>query len=400
MLILLAALTLSATAVSDAQRPHARPRHGCVRANAAQLFALADKLYEAGDYCRRGRSPRSADPGRSSRASRRSSFSIGGAARENRRPGRRCARPFATSSPSSRMPTRRGSSSRGSSPGWARTTTRASRSRSPSEAASRPRSSRAFAGSPPQFRPMKRRGLSLEMTGGPDSNINRSTSSQYVDTIIAPFELDPDARRQSGIGFSAAAVRRSPATTSAGVDLLVARGRSRGPVHQAAVQRCPADLRQRARMERRDRATAARPLLYERRWYGGNPYSTGFGASLDWLKQIGPGTQLELSGSRGAPEHPAQSGAGRVAHVASAPTLRTRSAADSTARLSLRFAALDARRPSGKPAADGRGSAACEAARGRHGLCRFRLYPDARARASVPVRQDPPRLAHRPHRRD
>lgn len=48
----------------------------------------------------------------------------------------------------------------------------------------------------------KRRGASLDLGFGPDSNINRSTSSQYIDTVIAPFELDPDARGQSGVGFS------------------------------------------------------------------------------------------------------------------------------------------------------------------------------------------------------
>ena len=43
------------------------------------------------------------------------------------------------------------------------------------------------------------------MTAGPDSNVNRSTSSLFIDTIIAPFELDADARRQSALGFTGSA---------------------------------------------------------------------------------------------------------------------------------------------------------------------------------------------------
>src|SRR3954451_15009927 len=52
------------------------------------------------------------------------------------------------------------------------------------------------------LRTTKRRGLTVEATAGPDSNVNRSTSSLFIDTIIAPFELDPDARRQSALSFT------------------------------------------------------------------------------------------------------------------------------------------------------------------------------------------------------
>ena len=40
------------------------------------------------------------------------------------------------------------------------------------------------------LRTARKRGLTIELTAGPDSNVNRSTSSLFVDTIIAPFELD------------------------------------------------------------------------------------------------------------------------------------------------------------------------------------------------------------------
>ena len=38
------------------------------------------------------------------------------------------------------------------------------------------------------LRTTKRRGLTVELTAGPDSNVNRSTSSLFIDTIIALVE--------------------------------------------------------------------------------------------------------------------------------------------------------------------------------------------------------------------
>lgn len=43
-------------------------------------------------------------------------------------------------------------------------------------------------------------GASLELALVPDSNINRSTDAQTLDTVIAPLDLSDDARAQSGIG--------------------------------------------------------------------------------------------------------------------------------------------------------------------------------------------------------
>jgi outer membrane protein len=48
---------------------------------------------------------------------------------------------------------------------------------------------------------LKPYGMSLEMAVAPDSNINRATSAETLDTIIAPLTLSEDARRQSGIGL-------------------------------------------------------------------------------------------------------------------------------------------------------------------------------------------------------
>lgn len=58
-------------------------------------------------------------------------------------------------------------------------------------------------------------GASLELALVPDSNINRSTDAQTLDTIIAPLDLSDDARAQSGIGARASgqAFLRVPVAT-------------------------------------------------------------------------------------------------------------------------------------------------------------------------------------------
>jgi hypothetical protein len=45
-------------------------------------------------------------------------------------------------------------------------------------------------------------GGSLEIGLAPDTNINRATRSQTLDTVIAPFQLSDDARAKSGVGLN------------------------------------------------------------------------------------------------------------------------------------------------------------------------------------------------------
>ena len=66
----------------------------------------------------------------------------------------------------------------------------------------------------------KRRGLTLELTAGPDININRSTTSPFIDTIIAPFELSEDARRIGGVRSDRRRARSIRATPIGPLTLL------------------------------------------------------------------------------------------------------------------------------------------------------------------------------------
>ncbi|HJQ18066.1 MAG TPA: surface lipoprotein assembly modifier [Allosphingosinicella sp.] len=140
---------------------------------------------------------------------------------------------------------------------------------------------------------LKRRGFSADLAFAPDSNVNRSTSDKYVDTVIAPFELDPDAREQSGIAVSVGAeaysrdrVLGTTLLTRAGAhgDFFIGKKRfndiqfslTSGPELTTAIGRI-------------------RPaLVHERRWYGGRAYSTGYGAALNWLTAPSAQSQLQI----------------------------------------------------------------------------------------------------------
>src|SRR3954454_16109235 len=139
----------------------------------------------------------------------------------------------------------------------------------------------------------RKRGLTVELTAGPDSNVNRSTSSLLIDTIIAPFELDADARRQSALGFSGS-VRGYSRDRIGGVSLL----------SDAGVR---ADLSTKPRFNDVQlvldsgpevtigKAQGRAAAVYERRWFGGDPFSSGIGGQVELLAPLGSRAQLGLS---------------------------------------------------------------------------------------------------------
>ena len=113
--------------------------------------------------------------------------------------------------------------------------------------------------------------------------------------MIAPFELDPDARGQSGVGFSLGGQAWSRDSLLGGTLLtrtgahgdFFSKGRfndvqfvlSSGPEFNSGLGRL-------------------RPALtHERRWYGGDRYSKGVGVSLNWLTLRSASAQVEIDGS-------------------------------------------------------------------------------------------------------
>jgi tetratricopeptide (TPR) repeat protein len=196
---------------------------------------------------------------------------------------------------------------------------------------------RRFSGT---LRTTRNRGLTAELTAGPDSNVNRSTSSLFIDTIIAPFELDADARRQSALGFTGSA-RGYSRDRIGGVTLLSNAGvradlstRPRFNDVQLAIDSGPEVSI--------GRSKARGAALYERRWFGGDRYSTGLGGQLELLAPLGSKTQLGFSGSRVRQTIAKNSGQDGWRTALSADLTRVL-APGTVARISVRYASLDAR---------------------------------------------------------
>lgn len=190
------------------------------------------------------------------------------------------------------------------------------------------------------LRTTRKRGLTVELTAGPDSNVNRSTSSLFVDTIIAPFELDADARRQGALGYSGS-VRGYSRDRLGHVTLL----------SNAAVR---ADLSTKPRFNDVQLAldsgpeislgpTRVRPsALYERRWFGGDRYSSGLGGQVELLAPLRSTTQLGLSASHVRQTIAKDSGQDGWRTALNADVTQALGSG-ATARASLRYASLNAR---------------------------------------------------------
>lgn len=135
-------------------------------------------------------------------------------------------------------------------------------------------------------------GGAIEVAIAPDSNINRATTQERVDTVVAPLTLSRDARATSGIGFSLSLQGFARSKLGDKVDLL-----SRASLR--------ADLYGKSRFndvvmtlasgpEFRLGGARVRPAaIAQRRWFGGDLYSESYGGSLNVLKPLDRVSQIE-----------------------------------------------------------------------------------------------------------
>ncbi len=188
--------------------------------------------------------------------------------------------------------------------------------------------------------PARKRGLTLELTAGPDSNINRATTSPFIDTIIAPFELDSDARKQGGFGTTG--VARFHSTDDIGPLTLLSRANGRADLYDKSrfndVQ-LSADTGPQLRIGKLSLRPAA---IVERRWYGGDLYATGLGGDIALLAPLSSRAQAEVRVSRVKQDiklNRGQDGWRTSVDVALTHVLGPRT----TGQLALRHGRLDAR---------------------------------------------------------
>jgi outer membrane protein len=142
------------------------------------------------------------------------------------------------------------------------------------------------------FRANKPYGVSLELALAPDSNINRSTSANTLDTIIAPLQLSADAQQKSGTGLKLGtqAFARIPVGTYLNISPRLS--------GQASLYRASQfnDIAGSAQLglewtNGRSRYIPAIGRTY--RWYGDKLYAVTDTASISWRRRLGQKAQLD-----------------------------------------------------------------------------------------------------------
>jgi hypothetical protein len=142
------------------------------------------------------------------------------------------------------------------------------------------------------LRSVRSLGGSIEVAIAPDSNINRATTQERVDTIVAPLTLSRDARATSGIGVTLSGQ-------------AFARGRITDDVTLLSRVSARTDLYDRSRFndlvltiasgpEFHIGRTRARPAgIAQRRWFGGDLFSESYGGSVNLLTPLNRTSQIE-----------------------------------------------------------------------------------------------------------
>lgn len=142
----------------------------------------------------------------------------------------------------------------------------------------------------------KQFGGSLQVALAPDSNINRATQSDTLETVIGDFDLSDDAQATSGVGLSVRgqAYVRQPIGPTA--DLLLranvaARmyGREEFNDHIVSLQFGPQWTQGDERL--------SLALLVSNRWYGNKPYNVAWGLSGNWQHPLSQTARLTVDGT-------------------------------------------------------------------------------------------------------
>lgn len=146
------------------------------------------------------------------------------------------------------------------------------------------------------LRAQKSLGASIDIALAPDSNINRATRSDTLGTVLGDFELDRDAKQQSGIGLSLRGQGYARLPFGKGANLFgrvsssadLYRDRSFNDIGLAAT--IGPELRIGA-----DRLSLEAGSVW--RWFGGQPYSQALTVGLNYFHPLGRKAQLRGTAS-------------------------------------------------------------------------------------------------------
>lgn len=146
------------------------------------------------------------------------------------------------------------------------------------------------------LRSRKRYGGSLQLALAPDSNINRATSAKTLDTVIAPLTLDEEAQARSGLGAKVGGQAYARQFLRPGVNLLAQASVSASLYRQDQFNDISASVL--AGPEIQAGAQRWRPAIgVTRRFYGRTLYASTSTARVDWMRPLGPRTQLDAQAS-------------------------------------------------------------------------------------------------------
>ena len=140
-------------------------------------------------------------------------------------------------------------------------------------------------------------GASIEVAIAPDSNINHSTRSDTLGTVLGDFQIDPESKATSGIGLSlrGQAFRRFGLGSSD--HQLLARASGYADLYgKSRFNSIAADLAFGPELQL-GRSRLNVELGATQRWFGQEPFTSSARLGAIWTRPLGPRMQLRLAGT-------------------------------------------------------------------------------------------------------
>ena len=138
-------------------------------------------------------------------------------------------------------------------------------------------------------------GGSVEISLAPDSNINRATRSDTLDTVIGNFTLDKEAQAKSGVGLNLQGQGYLRLGVQSGTDLLVRASGSAMLYRDADFNDITVGIQAGPQFSWGDNRLNL-SFGPSWRWYGRDPYSETIGGNVSWQRTTSKRSQVRLEG--------------------------------------------------------------------------------------------------------
>ncbi|QHL91269.1 tetratricopeptide repeat protein [Sphingomonas changnyeongensis] len=187
-------------------------------------------------------------------------------------------------------------------------------------------------------------GATFEIAIAPDSNVNRATGRQTLDTGLFPIELSPDARARSGIGVAPSGQLYLRLPLSSRLSVLPRLSGSARLYEEDSFNDIQIEPKIGLEHQGADGSRVTLSGGHDWRWFGGSIFSRARSVTIDWLRPIGRRGQLTASAGTSWARFPRNSGQDGTGHQISA-TYEFAVSARAGAALTLSGARQEARDP-------------------------------------------------------